>query len=239
LSPDPRLESRAAKATIAGTIIAAVALVIAMIQLIVPGGILGRRGAPANPSVSVGYSAPTLATSSTSSPTLETTPDSPTTDSSTATTLPEEPTTSEPPGAASQVDPCLVGRWQVLSHQEVVKVNPQLSVVVDGAGPSVLITPDGQETSMWPPTGATIFGRNLGHSVSITVWGSVISSISTSNGRYAYTPTQIDVRSAFYVDNVSVGDLFKPVQGEDSYTCNSSQAVFTDKDRLRIVMERL
>jgi hypothetical protein len=239
LNPDPILESRAAKATIAGTIIAAVALVIAMIQLIVPGGILGKRGAPADPPVSVGYSAPSLATSSTSSPTLQTPPDSPTTDSSTATTPPQEPTTSEPPGTASQVDPCLVGRWQVLSHQEVIKVNPQLSVVVDGAGPSVLITPDGLETSMWPPTGVTIFGRNLGHSVSITVWGSVISSISTSNGRYAFTPTQIDVRSAYYVDNVSVGDLYKPVQGEDSYTCNSSQAVFTDKDQLRIVMERL
>jgi hypothetical protein len=239
LSPDPSLESRAAKATIAGTIIAAVALVIAMIQLIVPGGILGSHGAPTDPSVSVGYIAPSIATTSASSPTLETPADSPSTASPTATTPPDEPPTSEPPGAASHVDPCLVGRWQVLSHQEVIKVNPQLSLVVDGTGPSVLITPDGQETSMWPPTGATVFGRNLGHSVSITIWGSVISSISTSNGRYAHTPTQIDVRSAYYVDNVSVGDLFKPVQGEDAYTCNSSRAVFTNQDQLKIVMERL
>jgi hypothetical protein len=95
---------------------------------------------------------------------------------------------SPTPAASNLVDPCIVGTWRVISHEERVDLPPVGEVEFTGKEPGARVTlrPDG--------TGATDFGAGTefeaskdGRTFALTFAGSVNYDFRTSDGQVTFT----------------------------------------------------
>jgi hypothetical protein len=135
------------------------------------------------------------------------------------------PGASTSAGPSAAIDPCLIGTWQATSERQQQDYPGIGPITLTGHGQVTHVYPDGRVDDDYgqavPYTGS--YG---GHSITMTVTGTVHSTITTANGTLAFHDVKPNGSVSFKVDGKDVGSAVPlsldtdPVQ----YTCLNNNA---------------
>jgi hypothetical protein len=130
---------------------------------------------------------------------------------------------STAPSAA--IDPCLVGTWQASSERQQLDYPGVGQVTMIGKGQITHIYPDGRADDDYGQA-VPYTGSYNGHTITMTVTGTVHSTITTGDGTLLYHNPQPNGTVIFKVDGAQAGSAVPlsvetdPVQ----YTCLNNTA---------------
>lgn len=130
---------------------------------------------------------------------------------------------STAPSAA--IDPCLVGTWQASSDRQQQDYPGVGAVTMIGHGQVTHVYPDGRVDDDYGPA-APYTGSYSGHTITMTVTGTVHSRITTANGTMAFHDVEPNGSVTFTLDGKPLGSAIPlsldadPVQ----YTCLNNTA---------------
>lgn len=133
------------------------------------------------------------------------------------------PPASVAPSAA--IDPCLVGTWQASSERQQMDYPDIGPITMIGKGQVTHIYPDGQVDDDYSQ--ATPYtGGYSGHTITMTVSGTVHSRITTSGGTLTFHDAKPNGSVVFTVDGKQVGSPVPLSVDSDpvQYTCLNNTA---------------
>jgi hypothetical protein len=129
------------------------------------------------------------------------------------------------PSAAAAIDPCLVGTWQATSEhqqQDYPGVGP---VTLIGQGVVTRVHADGTANDDYSKA-SPYTGSYNGHSITMTVTGTVQARITTANGTLTFHDPQANGTVSYKVDGQPVGSPIPlEVTGDPvQYSCQGKTA---------------
>jgi hypothetical protein len=141
-------------------------------------------------------------------------------DDETPVTAPSTPPSTPSPTGNPDVDPCVVGRWVVSQHREVVAIDNVGRVTFTGGRDSSLdLAADGSGVMSYP-TGTSYEGTANGKSIKLEIAGDVEFEYVARDGTMSLRNLQADATAKAYVDGALVGtDLFDPDDDPANYSC--------------------
>jgi hypothetical protein len=132
---------------------------------------------------------------------------------------------SSPPATPSStgnpdVDPCVVGRWVVSQHREVVPVDNVGRVTFTGGRDSTLdLAADGSGVMSYP-TGTSYEGSANGKTIKLEIAGDVEFEYVARDGTMSLKNLQADATAKAFVDGDLVGtDQLDPDDDPANYSC--------------------
>jgi hypothetical protein len=135
------------------------------------------------------------------------------------------PTNGPSAGPSAAIDTCLVGTWQATSEKQTQDIPDIGPVQMTGHGQVSHIHPDGTEEDDYSQ--ATPYtGSYSGHSLTMTVTGTVSGKITTSNGTLSFHNITASGSITWKVDGTQVGSAIPLEMSSDpvQYTCTGKTA---------------
>lgn len=137
-----------------------------------------------------------------------------------------KPKPTQIPSSSSQVDPCLVGVWRLVTPQHTSftdNANGQTTPVTGGTGAMLTISSDG--TEIWDySSSAAYIGYSNGSTLTILYRGTVSATISAMNGHVH--ESHFDFEHIHGDGKWSTGDSFVvypvPWTPDTNYSCTST-----------------
>lgn len=121
------------------------------------------------------------------------------------------------------VDPCVVGRWRVISHREDVPMDDVGEVTFTGGdGTIVDLTAEGEGTNTY--SGTSFEGTANGKSIKLQLDGTVEFGFTARDGTLSFKNLRANGTAKAFVDGEQVG-TDDPLTGSDDpakYTCSGS-----------------
>ena len=147
--------------------------------------------------------------------------------------------TTVPPGPSAAIDPCLVGTWQATSEhqqQDYPDVGP---VTLIGQGEISHVSADGSVTDDYSKT-SPYTGSYNGHSITMTVTGTVTSRITTAGGTLTFHDVKANGSVSYKVDGQPVGSAVPLDVSNDpvQYSCQGKTAT-EHTDHYDVTMTRV
>jgi len=133
--------------------------------------------------------------------------------------------TSAAAGPSAAIDPCLVGTWQASSEHQQQDYPGVGSVTLTGQGEVSHVHADGTVTDDYSKA-SPYTGSYNGHSITMTVTGTVQSRIITANGTLTFHDIKADGTVSYKVDGTAVGSAVPLDVSSDpvQYTCLTKTA---------------
>jgi hypothetical protein len=129
------------------------------------------------------------------------------------------------PGASPAIDPCLVGTWKATSEHQKQDFPGVGTVTLTGQGEMSHIHADGTVDDDYSQ--ATPYsGSYNGHSITMTVTGTVRSRITTSAGTLSFHDVSANGTVTLKVDGTTAGSPYPLSMSNDpvQYTCTGKTA---------------
>jgi len=132
-------------------------------------------------------------------------------------------TTSTAPGAA--IDPCLVGTWKATSEHQKQEFPDVGTVDLTGQGEVSHVHPDGAVEDDYTQA-SPYSGSYNGHSITMTVTGTVKSRITTSAGTLSFHDVDANGTVTLKVDGTTAGSPYPLSMSNDpvQYSCTGKTA---------------
>jgi hypothetical protein len=129
------------------------------------------------------------------------------------------PATAEPTGNPD-VDPCVVGRWVVSRHREVVPIDNVGRVTFTGGRNSTLdLAADGSGVMSYP-SGTAYEGSANGKAIKLEIAGDVEFEYVARDGTMSLKNLQADATTKAFLDGTLVGtDQLDPDDDPANYSC--------------------
>jgi hypothetical protein len=121
---------------------------------------------------------------------------------------------------SAAIDPCLVGTWQAASDRQQQDYPGVGAVTMIGHGQITHVYPDGRVDDDYGPA-APYTGSYSGHTITMTVTGTVHSRITTANGTMAFHDVEPNGSVTFTLDGKPLGSAVPLSLDTDpvTYTC--------------------
>ena len=135
------------------------------------------------------------------------------------------PTTGGSSAPVAAIDPCLVGTWQASSERQQQDYPGVGPVTMIGKGQVTHVYPDGRVDDDYSQS-TPYSGAYNGHTITMTVTGTVHSTITTSNGTMSFQDPKPNGTVVFKVDGSAVGSPIPLSVSTDpvQYTCLNNTA---------------
>jgi hypothetical protein len=135
-------------------------------------------------------------------------------------TGPSTPPVNTSPTGNPDVDPCVVGRWVVSQHREVVPIDNVGRVTFTGGRDSTLdLEADGSGVMSYP-SGTSYEGSANGKTIKLEIAGNVDFEYVARDGTMSLKNLQADATAKAFVDGELVGtDRLEPDDDPANYSC--------------------
>jgi len=150
---------------------------------------------------------------------------------SSGTDTPTDPSASPSDTSASQeasdVDPCVVGRWRVTSHREDVAI-PDVGKVTftGGEDAEIELNADGSGSTDYRD-GTAFEGTAEGRTIKLEISGTVDYEFTARDGTVSFKNVQSDATAKIFIDGEQYGSE-QPFEGSDDpskYECSGDELV--------------
>jgi hypothetical protein len=130
--------------------------------------------------------------------------------------------------AAGQIDRCVVGNWQVVTHREQVTMPRLGGVTFTGTGTGARVRLNSDGTAVTDYGTATRFdGVTAGHKIRLDVTGKVTYEYAAAGGRVSFRDPVSDAKGTIFLDGAKSTEVaFSAPTDPADYECSGDRLVF-------------